>query len=55
MRHVTFEGTRTFAGYMNAKSGALLSFTIIAHKYVPGSNRVISDSLVKLVTLMAEM
>ncbi len=51
----SIEGTRAFAGYVNAKSGALLSFTIIAHKYVPGSNRVISDSLVKLMTLMAEM
>ncbi len=51
----SIEGTRAFAGYVNAKSGALLSFTIIAHKYVPGSNRVISDSLVKLLTLMAEL
>lgn len=48
-------GTRAYAGYVNAKSGALLSFTVIAHKYVPGSNRVISDSLVKLLTLMAEL
>ncbi|SEJ49434.1 D-alanyl-D-alanine carboxypeptidase / D-alanyl-D-alanine-endopeptidase (penicillin-binding protein 4) [Dyadobacter sp. SG02] len=51
----SIEGTRAFAGYVNAKSGALLSFTVIAHKYVPGSNRVISDSLVKLMTLMAEL
>ncbi|WP_426293562.1 D-alanyl-D-alanine carboxypeptidase/D-alanyl-D-alanine-endopeptidase [Dyadobacter endophyticus] len=51
----SIEGTRAFAGYVNAKSGALLSFTIIANKYVPGSNRVISDSLVKLMTLMAEL
>lgn len=51
----SIEGTRAFAGYVNAKSGAMLSFTIIAHKYVPGSNRVISDSLVKLMTLMAEL
>ncbi|MGV3600876.1 MAG: D-alanyl-D-alanine carboxypeptidase/D-alanyl-D-alanine endopeptidase [Dyadobacter fermentans] len=51
----SIEGTRAFACYVNAKSGALLSFTIIAHKYVPGSNRVISDSLVKLMTLMAEL
>ena len=51
----SIEGTRAFAGYVNAKSGTLLSFTIIAHKYTPGSNRVISDSLVKLMTLMAEL
>lgn len=51
----SIEGTRAFAGYVTSKSGALLSFTIIAHKYVPGSNRVISDSLVKLMTLMAEL
>lgn len=51
----SIEGTRAYAGYVNAKSGALLSFTMIAHKYVPGTNRVISDSLVKLMTLMAEL
>lgn len=51
----SIEGTRAYAGYVNAKSGALLSFTIIANKYVPGTNRVISDSLVKLMTLMAEL
>lgn len=51
----SIEGTRAFAGYVNARSGALLSFAIITHKYVPGSNRVISDSLVKLMTLLAEL
>lgn len=51
----SIEGTRAFAGYVTAKSGALLSFSVIAHKYVPGSNRVISDSLVKIMALMAEL
>jgi serine-type D-Ala-D-Ala carboxypeptidase/endopeptidase (penicillin-binding protein 4) len=51
----SIEGTRAFAGYVTAKSGALLSFSVIANKYVPGSNRVISDSLVKIMALMAEL
>lgn len=51
----SIEGTRAFAGYVTAKSGALLSFSIIANKYVPGSNRVISDSLVRIMALMAEL
>jgi D-alanyl-D-alanine carboxypeptidase/D-alanyl-D-alanine-endopeptidase (penicillin-binding protein 4) len=51
----SIEGTRAYAGYVTSKSGALLSFSIIAHKYLPGSNRLISDSLVKLMTLMAEL
>jgi D-alanyl-D-alanine carboxypeptidase/D-alanyl-D-alanine-endopeptidase (penicillin-binding protein 4) len=51
----SIEGTRAYAGYVTSKSGALLSFSIIAHKYLPGSNRLISDSLAKLMTLMAEL
>lgn len=51
----SIEGTRAYAGYVTSKSGSLLSFSIIAHKYLPGSNRVITDQLVKLLTLMAEL
>jgi D-alanyl-D-alanine carboxypeptidase/D-alanyl-D-alanine-endopeptidase (penicillin-binding protein 4) len=51
----SIEGTRAYAGYVNSKSGALLSFSIIAHKYLPGSNRVITDSLVRIMALMAEL
>ncbi|MCF2492465.1 D-alanyl-D-alanine carboxypeptidase/D-alanyl-D-alanine endopeptidase [Dyadobacter chenhuakuii] len=51
----SIEGTRAYAGYVTSKSGSLLSFSIIAHKYMPGSNRMISDSLVKIMTLMAEL
>ena len=51
----SIEGTRAYAGYVTSKSGSLLSFSIIAHKYMPGSNRVITDSLVKIMTLMAEL
>lgn len=51
----SIEGTRAYAGYVTSKSGVLLSFSIIAHKYFPGSNRIITDQLVKLMTLMAEL
>jgi D-alanyl-D-alanine carboxypeptidase/D-alanyl-D-alanine-endopeptidase (penicillin-binding protein 4) len=51
----SIEGTRAYAGYVTSKSGSLLSFSIIAHKYLPGSNRIITDQLVKLMTLMAEL
>ncbi|MCE7064000.1 D-alanyl-D-alanine carboxypeptidase/D-alanyl-D-alanine-endopeptidase [Dyadobacter sp. CY326] len=51
----SIEGTRAYAGYVTSKSGSLLSFSIIAHKYLPGSNRVITDALVKIMALMAEL
>ncbi|SKB49421.1 D-alanyl-D-alanine carboxypeptidase/D-alanyl-D-alanine endopeptidase [Dyadobacter psychrophilus] len=51
----SIEGTRAYAGYVTSKSGSLLSFSIIAHKYMPGSNRVITDSLVRIMTLMADL
>ncbi|TLV03797.1 D-alanyl-D-alanine carboxypeptidase/D-alanyl-D-alanine endopeptidase [Dyadobacter luticola] len=51
----SIEGTRAFAGYVTAKSGALLSFTIIANKYMPGSQRLVSDELVRLMTLIAQL
>jgi len=51
----SIEGTRAYAGYVTSKSGSMLSFSIIAHKYLPGSTRVITDSLVKIMALMAEL
>ena len=51
----SIEGTRAYAGYVTSRSGELLSFAIIAHKYLPGSNRIISEELVRLMTLMANL
>lgn len=51
----SIEGTRAYAGYVTSKSGELLSFAIIAHKYQPGSNRTVSEELVRLMALMAEL
>ncbi|NIJ52419.1 D-alanyl-D-alanine carboxypeptidase/D-alanyl-D-alanine endopeptidase [Dyadobacter arcticus] len=51
----SIEGTRAFAGYVTAKSGALISFTIIANKYMPGSQRLVSDELVRLMTLIGQL
>ena len=51
----SIEGTRAYAGYVTSRSGTLLSFSIIAHKYLPGSNRMVTDELVRLMTLMAEL
>ncbi|TDE16365.1 D-alanyl-D-alanine carboxypeptidase/D-alanyl-D-alanine endopeptidase [Dyadobacter psychrotolerans] len=51
----SIEGTRAYAGYVTSKSGELLSFAIIAHKYQPGSSRVVGDELVRLMTLMAQI
>ncbi|WP_221393443.1 D-alanyl-D-alanine carboxypeptidase/D-alanyl-D-alanine-endopeptidase [Dyadobacter sp. NIV53] len=51
----SIEGTRAYAGYVTSRSGELLSFAIIAHKYQPGSNRVVSEELVRLMALMAAL
>jgi D-alanyl-D-alanine carboxypeptidase/D-alanyl-D-alanine-endopeptidase (penicillin-binding protein 4) len=51
----SIEGTRAYAGYFTTKSGALMSFAIVANKYMPGSQRLVSDELVKLMTLMAQL
>jgi D-alanyl-D-alanine carboxypeptidase/D-alanyl-D-alanine-endopeptidase (penicillin-binding protein 4) len=51
----SIEGTRAFAGYVTSKSGELMSFAIIANKYQPGSQRIVSEELVRLMTLMAEI
>jgi len=51
----SIEGTRAYAGYVTSKSGELMSFAIIAHKYQPGSNSVVADELVRLMTLIAQI
>lgn len=49
----SIEGTRAFAGYVTTKSGALLSFALIANKYQPDSGRMVSEELVKIMTMLA--
>lgn len=51
----SIEGTRAFSGYVTTKSGELLCFAIIAHKYEPGIQRMVSEELVKLMVLMSEL
>ncbi|CAG5067918.1 D-alanyl-D-alanine carboxypeptidase [Dyadobacter sp. CECT 9623] len=51
----SIEGTRAYAGYFTSRAGTLMSFTIIANKYMPGSQRIVSDELVKLMSLMAQL
>ncbi len=51
----SIEGTRAFAGYVTTKSGALLTFAMIAHKYQPESSRTVSEELVHLMALLAEL
>jgi D-alanyl-D-alanine carboxypeptidase/D-alanyl-D-alanine-endopeptidase (penicillin-binding protein 4) len=51
----SIEGTRAYSGYVTAKSGALLSFAIIAHKYQPESSATVSEELVKLMTLLISL
>jgi len=49
----SIEGTRAYAGYVTSKSGELLSFAIIAHKYQSGSSKIVSEELARLMVLMA--
>lgn len=51
----SIEGTRAYAGYVTSKSGEMLSFAIIAHKYEPESSRLVSEELVKLMRLIGEI
>lgn len=51
----SIEGTRAFAGYVTSKSGELLCFSIIAHKYQPGSQRLVGDDLGRLMILLGNL
>ncbi len=48
-------GTRAYAGYVTTKGGELLSYTMIAHKYLPDGSRTVSLRLRELLVLMGEM
>ncbi|GLU54639.1 D-alanyl-D-alanine carboxypeptidase/D-alanyl-D-alanine endopeptidase [Dyadobacter frigoris] len=49
----SIEGTRAYAGYVTTKSGAVLSFAMIANKYQQENSRTVSEELVRLMTLLA--
>jgi D-alanyl-D-alanine carboxypeptidase/D-alanyl-D-alanine-endopeptidase (penicillin-binding protein 4) len=49
----SIEGTRAYAGYVTTKSGAVLSFALIANKYQQESSRIVSEELVRIMTLLA--
>ncbi len=51
----SIEGTRAYAGYVTTKSGAVLSFAMIANKYQQESSRTVSEELARLMTLLAEL
>lgn len=51
----SIEGTRAYAGYVTTKSGMVLSFAMIANKYQQESSRTVSEELVRLMTLLAEL
>ena len=48
-------GTRAYAGYATTKAGERLSFTMIAHKYLPDGSRTVSLRLRELLVLLGEM
>ncbi len=51
----SIEGVRAFGGYVTTKSGALLAFGFVAHKYQPKSEKLIVDELEKLMILLADL
>lgn len=51
----SIEGTRAYAGYVTTRSGSVLSFAIIANKYQQESSRIVSEELVRIMTLLAEL
>jgi len=48
-------GTRAYAGYVTSRSGVILTFAMIANKYEPESSRLVSEELVRIMTLMAQL
>lgn len=48
-------GTRAYAGYVTTKTGDRLSFTMIAHKYLPDGSRTVSLRLRELLVLLGEL
>lgn len=51
----SIDGTRAYAGYVTARSGELLSFAIIAHKYSPSESRLMGQELAKILVLLGEL
>ncbi len=51
----SIEGTRAYAGYVTTKSGALLSFSMNAHKYVPDKTSEVVKELTRLMILIGEL
>lgn len=51
----SIEGTRAYAGYVTTKSGSVLTFAIIANKYQQESSRLVSEELVRIMTLLAQL
>lgn len=51
----SIDGTRAYAGYVTARSGELLSFAIIAHKYTPDNSRLMGQELAKVLVLLGEL
>lgn len=51
----SIDGTRAYAGYIQSKSGKLLSFSVSAQKYVPGTGREAGLELNRLLGLLADL
>ena len=51
----SIEGTRAYAGYVTSKSGERLSFSLVAHKYLPDSSRTVGQELARLLVLLGDL
>jgi serine-type D-Ala-D-Ala carboxypeptidase/endopeptidase (penicillin-binding protein 4) len=51
----SIEGTRAYAGYVTTRAGERLSFTMIAHKYVPDRSRLVGLELAQLMVLLGDL
>ncbi len=51
----SIEGTRAYAGYVTTRSGDLLTFAMIAHKYQPDTEKIVSEELSRLMVLLANL
>ncbi len=49
----SIEGTRAYAGYVRTRSGDLVAFALIAHKYLPNKKTDINNQLIELVNLLS--
>ncbi|GAA4439460.1 D-alanyl-D-alanine carboxypeptidase/D-alanyl-D-alanine-endopeptidase [Ravibacter arvi] len=51
----SFEGTRTYAGYINTRSGLRLCFAVNANRYLPDATEEVTHALMEIVRLMSEL